>query len=288
MIYERRHTRMIADFGGLAKVIPAFSALFLIVTMSSIGLPGTNGFVGEFLILAGTFQQGISSSMEGGQTVESSQVLLACGLYAFLVVALFMIPYGFYKKGQRQIAGVLTGFVGLLSLSGLWVVYPQLLNGLNTLRTWHFFLMAVGVLAGLGIILGAVYMLSMYRRVIFGPLTHSKNEDLQDLTCREWCVLSPLIILIFVIGLFPNIFLDKMSTTVDSYVTTYLPELTEARDPASSTKVLQREKSRKVSATTPVDTKPSFAQPAVAEPADSNVAWMETNSVPQSDRRLRQ
>ena len=56
MIYERRHTRMIADFGGLAKVMPVFAVFFMIVTLSSIGLPGLNGFVGEFLILVGTFK----------------------------------------------------------------------------------------------------------------------------------------------------------------------------------------------------------------------------------------
>ena len=56
MIYERRHTRMIADFGGIAKVMPVYSAMFMIVALSSIGLPFTNGFVGEFLILLGTFK----------------------------------------------------------------------------------------------------------------------------------------------------------------------------------------------------------------------------------------
>jgi len=56
MIYERRHTRLIADFGGLWSVVPAFSALFLLVCLSSLGLPGLNGFVGEFLILVGAFQ----------------------------------------------------------------------------------------------------------------------------------------------------------------------------------------------------------------------------------------
>jgi NADH-quinone oxidoreductase subunit M len=56
MIYERRHTRLIADFGGLWQVMPAFSALFLVVSLSSLGLPGLNGFVGEFLILLGAFQ----------------------------------------------------------------------------------------------------------------------------------------------------------------------------------------------------------------------------------------
>jgi NADH-quinone oxidoreductase subunit M len=55
MIYERRHTRMISDFGGLAHVNPVFASVFLVVTLSSIGLPGLNGFVGEVLILAGSF-----------------------------------------------------------------------------------------------------------------------------------------------------------------------------------------------------------------------------------------
>ncbi|OGP55248.1 MAG: NADH dehydrogenase [Deltaproteobacteria bacterium RBG_13_52_11] len=56
MIYERRHTRLIADFGGLSRVMPVFATFFMIVTLSSIALPGTNGFVGEFLILVGTFK----------------------------------------------------------------------------------------------------------------------------------------------------------------------------------------------------------------------------------------
>jgi NADH-quinone oxidoreductase subunit M len=56
MVYERRHTRMIADFGGLSKVMPVFATFFMIVVLSSIALPGTNGFVGEFLILLGAFQ----------------------------------------------------------------------------------------------------------------------------------------------------------------------------------------------------------------------------------------
>jgi NADH-quinone oxidoreductase subunit M len=56
MIYERRHTRLISDFGGLWAVVPAFSAVFLVVSLSSLGLPGLNGFVGEFLVLLGAFQ----------------------------------------------------------------------------------------------------------------------------------------------------------------------------------------------------------------------------------------
>jgi len=56
VVYERRHTRMIADYGGLSKTMPVYATIFMIMTMSSIGLPGLNGFIGEFAILAGTFQ----------------------------------------------------------------------------------------------------------------------------------------------------------------------------------------------------------------------------------------
>src|SRR4029434_7984036 len=56
MIYERRHTRLIEDYGGIARVVPMFAALLTFVSLSSIGLPGTNGFVGEFLVLIGAFR----------------------------------------------------------------------------------------------------------------------------------------------------------------------------------------------------------------------------------------
>ncbi len=59
MLYERRHTRMIAEFGGLSRVMPIYATFFMIVTLSSIGLPGLNGFVGEFLILLGTFRTNV-------------------------------------------------------------------------------------------------------------------------------------------------------------------------------------------------------------------------------------
>ena len=74
MIYERRHTRMIADFGGIAKVMPIFSAIFMIVMLSSIGLPGTNGFVGEFLILIGTFK----ANAVYGIVAASGVIFAAC------------------------------------------------------------------------------------------------------------------------------------------------------------------------------------------------------------------
>lgn len=62
VVYERTHTREIDDYGGIAKVVPLFAAIFLIVSLSSIGLPGLNGFIGEFLILLGTFQSTVLAS----------------------------------------------------------------------------------------------------------------------------------------------------------------------------------------------------------------------------------
>jgi len=55
MLYERRHTRLIESYGGIARVVPVFSAIFTVVALASIGLPGLNGFIGEFLVLLGSF-----------------------------------------------------------------------------------------------------------------------------------------------------------------------------------------------------------------------------------------
>jgi NADH-quinone oxidoreductase subunit M len=132
MLYERRHTRMIRDFGGLARIIPVFTAVFLIVTLSSIGLPGLNGFVGEFLILVGTFRVNV--------------------LYAVLGTA--------------------------------------------------------------GIILAAVYMLWMFQRVMFGPVTQDANRGLTDLAPREMAVLVPVLVLIVWIGVYPQPFLRTTDASV--------------------------------------------------------------------------
>jgi NADH-quinone oxidoreductase subunit M len=136
MLYERRHTRLIADFGGLSKVMPIFAIFFMIVTLSSIGLPGTNGFVGEFLILLGTFQTN--------------------------------------------------------------VVY--------------------GVLATAGVVLGAAYMLWMFQRVMFGKITKSENEKLKDLSAREILILIPMVIMIFLMGIYPKLFFSKMDVTVEKFL----------------------------------------------------------------------
>ncbi len=87
VIYERRHTREIAEFGGLAKQMPAYATVFLIITMSSIGLPGLNGFVGEFLIMLGTFLTSKTAAV-----FAASGVILAAGYMLWMVKRVFFGP----------------------------------------------------------------------------------------------------------------------------------------------------------------------------------------------------
>jgi len=133
VVYERRHTRMIADFGGLWKRLPVYASVFLVVMLASIGLPGTNGFVGEFLVLLGAFRA----------------------------------------------------------------------------QAWW------AVVAALGVILSACYMLWMFQRVMFGPITHAENQELSDLNWRERLVFAPLVILIFWMGVMPQPLLDRMQPSLD-------------------------------------------------------------------------
>jgi NADH-quinone oxidoreductase subunit M len=91
MIYERRHTRMIEDYGGIAKVVPIFAVFFMIVSLSSIGLPGTNGFVGEFLILLGTFNS---------RTIYA--VLGAIGIILAAVYMLWMLQRVLFQEIKHE------------------------------------------------------------------------------------------------------------------------------------------------------------------------------------------
>jgi NADH-quinone oxidoreductase subunit M len=118
--------------------MPIFATVFMIVTLSSIGLPGTNGFVGEFLILIGAFE--------------------------------------------------------------------------SDLRWWT-------VVASSGVILSAVYMLWMFQRVMFGELSNPKNQVLKDLNAREIVIMVPLVILIFVMGVYPTPFIDKMNPAIEKLIT---------------------------------------------------------------------
>ena len=140
MIYDRRHTRMISDFGGIAKVMPVFATMFMIATLASIGLPGLNGFIGEFLILNGSFFS---------------------ELYANKAYAVF---------------------------------------------------------AAIGVILAAAYMLWMYQRVMFGPITHEENKNLLDLNARETGLLIPLVIFMIWIGVRPVDFTKYSENWVETYI----------------------------------------------------------------------
>ena len=145
VIYDRRHTRSVQEFGGLASVMPIYAAVFIIVTLSSIGVPGTNGFVGEFMVLLGTF---------------ASQSL------------------GHFATIQATVATA-------------------------------------------GVILAALYMLTMVQRMFFGPLSNDANRSLSDLTVRETIALAPALVLIFVIGLFPSLFLNQSSQSVSAVLEEY-------------------------------------------------------------------
>ncbi len=122
VIYERRHTRMIADYGGIAKVMPVFAVLFLIVALSSIGLPTTNGFVGEFLILLGTFA---SNTLYG--VIATSGVILAAVYLLWMYQRVF---YGKIVHDENQKLKDITAFEALpilvLIVLAIWIgVYPD-------------------------------------------------------------------------------------------------------------------------------------------------------------------
>jgi NADH-quinone oxidoreductase subunit M len=141
MIYERTHSREISKYGGLAAVVPLFTICFFIITLSSIAVPLTNGFVGEFLILLGVFQ--------------------AHPAFAYVAVS--------------------------------------------------------------GVVLGAVYMLWMFKRVFFGEkgeLASDPHHPLHDLNWRELTVMAPLILMVFWMGLFPNHFLNFSKPSIDKLVQT--------------------------------------------------------------------
>ena len=136
VIYDRMHTREISFYGGLVNKMPKYSIVFMIFMLASVGLPGTSGFIGEFLIIVGGFK---------------------------------------YNT-----------FVALFSASG--------------------------------IILGAIYMLYLYKNIIFGVLTNEKLMEILDLDFREKIILYPLVVMIIIIGIFPNIFLDPMRLAIESII----------------------------------------------------------------------
>jgi len=149
MVYERRHTRMIAEYGGLAKQMPMYAALFLIAALSSMGLPALNGFIGEFMILLGAANSN------------------AYGTIAF------------------------------------------------------------AVLAAIGIVLGAAYLLWLYQRVFWGPLDNPENAKVTDVNRRELGMMVALIALMIWLGIYPKPFLDVLEKPVDYVVQKVEPKYFE-------------------------------------------------------------
>jgi len=122
MIYERRHTRMIEDFGGLWKQMPIFAAFFMVVTLSSIGLPGLNGFVGEFLILVGTFKANGPYAV-----VAATGVILAA---AYMLWMFQRVMFGELTKPENKVLKDLSKrevlVLSCVTLFIFWIgVYPQ-------------------------------------------------------------------------------------------------------------------------------------------------------------------
>jgi NADH-quinone oxidoreductase subunit M len=122
-IYERRHTRQISDFGGLAKQMPVFATMFMIVTFSSIGLPGTNGFVGEFLVLLGSFQ----SELRWYSIIATSGVILSA---VYMLWMFQRVMFGELKNPKNQVLKdlnarevcIMVPFIFLIFFMG---VYPR-------------------------------------------------------------------------------------------------------------------------------------------------------------------
>ncbi len=164
VLYERRHTRRLAEYGGVWKQMPIFAGLFLVITMGSAGLPALSGFIGEFLTLFGTFN--------AADTFPPTHP-------NFLPV-------------------------------------PRLL----------------GAIATTGVILGAVYLLYSFQKVFFGKLDKAKNGGLKDLNGRELGTFIPLVILIFVLGLFPRPILAVMEPSTNKFLRDFRSRVAEPDGPA--------------------------------------------------------
>jgi NADH-quinone oxidoreductase subunit M len=181
ILYERRHTKMIEDFGGLAKSMPIFSAFFMVIVFASAGLPGLNGFVGEFLSLLGA---------------AKSHFLW----FAYDGAWVFVRPEG---------AGIWELFelsrpVQQLPVEGQ--VGPELTA------------LVLAVIAASGVIWAAGYLLWMWRRVMFGPLDREENRQLDDLSIREAVYLLPIVFMCLFMGIFPGFFLDRMDPSLDGFL----------------------------------------------------------------------
>ena len=143
VVYDRLHSRMISSYGGVVNHLPKYSFIFIIFILGGLGLPGTSGFIGEFLVLVGVFQK-------------------------------------------------------------------------NYL---------VALLASIGVILGAAYMLWMAKRVIFGQVNNPKISSLKDLNFTEGSILSILAICVIFFGFYPEPLINTMSVSVNNLINNYQIDL---------------------------------------------------------------
>jgi len=132
MLYERRHTRLISDYGGVAKAMPMFAAIFLIITFSSVAVPGTNGFVGEFLVLLGTFKSSLSL---GYGVLAATGVILGAAYMLWMVQRVFFGQVTHRENAHLRDLGFreLVTALPLVAAALLMGLYPQpLLERLKT------------------------------------------------------------------------------------------------------------------------------------------------------------
>jgi NADH-quinone oxidoreductase subunit M len=182
ILYERRHTKQIDEFGGIAKSMPVFSAMFMIIVFGSAGLPGLNGFVGEFLSLIGTAKSHFLWFSHGNPLVF---VLDEAGKQYALLSQSMPVPVSL--PAQNQAGPEMTAYI-------------------------------LAALGATGVIWAAGYLLWMWRRVMFGPLDKEENRQLADLSLREVCYLLPIVAMVIVMGVFPQFFLSKMQPSINQFL----------------------------------------------------------------------
>ena len=227
VLYDRRHTRLIADFGGLAKVMPLFSALWVLITLSSIGVPGLNGFVGELLILLGAFEStGVGIALSTGDVAWAgiAAVMVVAG-GGVVLVTLSLLGPGRDNLGPGTkllaIAGAATAAVLLAAppwgdFTGGLLVRPLAL-AVGREEAFGEVLATLAVLAASGVIFAAVYLLWATQRVFFGPVQHHDNLALPDLGWREGIVIGALALIAIGTGLYPRPLIDSVEPTVTVY-----------------------------------------------------------------------
>ncbi len=194
MLYERRHSKQIADFGGVSKVMPLFAAFFGIIMFGSAALPGLAGFVGEFLSLLGA----------------SQSHFLSFGEYLF-----------YAPNGSETTIPLPERFAEVNPVDSVtWG--PEMTA----------FIFTIG--GTLGVFLGAAYLLWMFKRVMFGAIKHDAVREMPRLTVREIGVLLPIVIMIIFMGVYPKFFLSYMDPSMEAYLTYMDEQVTQAVESAEA------------------------------------------------------